>query len=67
MLSYSPQSHVCSTSIHPLSSPLFMLLLVSPLLLPIEGEIHIEVEAGITEKSLSIMVPMAGTHFIKIL
>jgi hypothetical protein len=44
-----------------------MLLLVSPLLLPIEGEIHIEVEAGITEKSLSIMVPMAGTHFIKIL
>jgi hypothetical protein len=44
-----------------------MLLLVSPLLLPIEGEIHTEAEARITEKSLSIMVPMVGTHFIEIL
>jgi hypothetical protein len=44
-----------------------MLLLVSFLLLPIEGEINTEAEAGITEMSLSIMVPMAGTHFIEIL
>jgi hypothetical protein len=43
------------------------LLLVNPLLLPTEDEIHIEAEAGITKKSPSIMASMAGTHFIEIL
>jgi hypothetical protein len=51
----------------PMSSPLFTLLLVSPRLLPTEDEIHTKAEAGITEKSPSIMAPMAGTHFIEIL
>jgi hypothetical protein len=44
-----------------------MLLLVSPLLIPIEGEINIEEEDEITKKSPFIMDPMAGTHFIEIL